>query len=78
MAGLTLKESPWGQGCRIVTPTDRGPFAPAHHSPVGIHHLLKLIVEDKLWVPAKKQPYSVLLPAEAPSQRPPWEAAAGA
>lgn len=62
MAGLTLKDSPWGQECRMVTPTDRGPFAPAHHSPVGIHHLLKLIVEDKLGIPAEKQPYSVLLP----------------
>lgn len=44
----------------MVTPTDHGPSAPAHHSPVGIHHLLQLIVEDKLGVPAEKQPCSVL------------------
>lgn len=61
MAGLTLGDSPWGQRSRTVTPqSKRGPSAPAHHSPVGVHHLLQLVIEDKLGVPARDSPTQCL------------------
>lgn len=50
-----------GSGSRTVTPqSKRGPSAPAHHSPVGIHHLLQLVIEDKLGVPARDSPTQCL------------------
>lgn len=57
MAGLTLGMGGGGGGGQPAAPScpeDPGPWAVTGRSPVGVHHLLQLVVEDKLGVPGKR------------------------
>lgn len=57
MAGLTLGVGGGGGGGQPAAPScpeDPGPWAVTGRSPVGVHHLLQLVVEDKLRVPGKR------------------------
>lgn len=44
------------------------PWTLAHHSPVSVHHLLQLVIEDKLRVPVERQPWFSASPPGSSSE----------
>jgi hypothetical protein len=84
MAGLTLRDrQSMGSGIgERSSPQTVAPWALAHHSPVSIHHLLQLVIEDKLRVPVERQPKQLSAspqgsPSENSLESQCWEADAG-